>query len=129
MLFAVDTQLIKDAPKLREALVEPHIARLSACHQVARPHVRQLVGQVFLITGISADDAGGQGDIVGMLHAALARADVADAVEGIRADALFEERDNLMDMDESGFHPTAQARDGVDLDRDVAFDAVIHILP
>ena len=129
VLFAINAHFVKCAPELREALVEPHVARIGASHQVARPHVRELMGQVFLIVGVAADDAGGQGNVVGVFHAALARADVTNTVERIRAEVLLKEGDNLVDMCKSARDSSTQTWGRVNLYRDVALNAVIHIFP
>ena len=64
-----------------------------------------------------------------MFHAALARTDIADAVEGISAKDLLEKGNNLLNVDESARHIVHLTRFGIYLDRDVALDAVIDILP
>ena len=87
------------------------------------------MGHILLARGSAVDDACCKGDIVGMLHATLARADIADTVERIRAKVLFEERYDFLDMDKGTRHMVHLIRFGVHLYQDVTIKPFIGILP
>ena len=129
MALAINAHFVESTPKLGKALIEPHVARFFTGHQVTRPHVRQLVGHILLACGGAIEDAGGKSDVVGMLHAALACADIADAVERISPKILFKERNDFLDMHECAWNVVHLRRLGIDLNRDVALDTMVDILP
>ena len=129
MALAINAHFVESAPKLGKALIEPHVARFFTGHQVARPHVRQLVGHILLACGGAIEDAGGKSDVIGMLHAALACADIADAVERIIPEVLFKERNDFLDMHECAWNVVHLRRFGIDLNRDITLDTMVDILP
>ncbi len=129
ILLAIDTYFVEGAPELGEALVEPHVARFLTGYQIARPHVRQLVGHIFFAARVAVDDTRSESDVVGVFHTTFLGAHITDTVERIWPKYLFKITNNFLDMDKRARHTVHLVRLGIHLDGDITFNALVGVFP
>ncbi len=87
------------AGERRAALINPHVARCGAGHEVAKPGMSQLVGDGALAKLLHGGQRLlGKTDVVHMLHRALVRRNISDATPAVGTETTLEHRHHRIQL-------------------------------